>query len=185
MEARRLAGSVLVCAGLLGAAASLQAQDLTVVGGDEPAAGAARFGGKGAMPISPTTVLHFNLEPGDSGGAVLAYVVAIRGAPGWYQQPTQWGAGPAEPGFDVEAWSVGSVRYTIAYSPAQRRLRTFGRAVDLHTSPVVFVTLDASGAESATVAVGPALHFVMAKPGGFGARFLEAAPAVRQFAGLE
>ena len=160
------------------------AQDLTIIIGTPPKEGAAGFGGSGATPISPTTVIQFLLEPRDSGGAQLAYVVAIRGAPGWYNQHTTWNATDSIPGFDATNWEVGTVHYVVAYNAHTRRLRTFGQEVDLAKANVVLVTLGAQGAGDATVSADRHVTFVMFEPGGFAGHFIPRVPELAVFAGL-
>lgn len=182
---RTLLRGVSLATGLLLLATIAAAQEASIVVGEKPTTGPAPFGGKGATPISPTTVIQFNLEPRDSGGAKLAYVVVIRGPADWYRARTHWGPGDSLPGFAVEKWTVGAVRYSIAYSRDQHELRTFGGIFDLRASPIVLVNLGQPVDGAGTATAGPPLDFVLDEPGGFAALFLDAAPAVRAFAGLE
>ena len=160
------------------------AQDLTIIIGKPPKGGAAGFGGSGATPISPTTVIQFLLEPHDSGGAQLAYVVAIRGAPGWYNQHTTWKATDSIPGFDATNWEVGPVHYVVAYSHKEHRLRTFGEEIDLSKANLILVTLGSQGATGASVSADRHITFVMFEPGGFAAQFVPQVPELASFAGL-
>src|SRR6185436_3961560 len=100
---------------LTGVAVPLESQDLRIVIGKPPAKAASNFGGSGATPISPTTVIQFLMEPRDSGGSQLACVIALRGASHWYRQRTRWGRGDSFPGFDTQNWQVGEIHYGIAY----------------------------------------------------------------------
>lgn len=168
---------------LLGGSALLPAQDVTTVIG-QPRPGARGFGGAGAAPVSPTTVLQFLMEPRDSGGSRLAYAIAIRGAPDWYRQRTVWGPGDSIPGFITHDWQVGGLRYTIAYNSAQRLLRAFGTEVDLRRGNLVFVVLGPEGAEG-KVQSTRLVSFTLYRPGGFGPRFVQAVAELRRFAGLE
>jgi len=160
------------------------AQDLTIIIGKPPAEGAKGFGGSGATPISPTTVMQFLLEPRDSGGAQLGYVLAIRGEPGWYNQHTTWNSTDSVPGFETTNWDVGPVHYAVAYSKAANRLRTFGKEINLAHGNLVLVTLGAHGASDATVTADRHVTFVMFEPGGFAGLFLPRVPELASFAGL-
>jgi hypothetical protein len=177
---RRLVVLLLV---LLGGSFPLQAQDVTTVIG-KPRPGARGFGGAGAAPVSPTTVLQFVMEPRDSGGSQLAYAIAIRGAPDWYRQRTVWGPGDSIPGFVTHDWQVGGLRYTIAYNAAQLLLRAFGTEVDLRKGNLVFVVLGPEGTDG-KVESTRLVRFTMFEPGGFGPRFVQAVAELRRFAGLE
>jgi len=161
------------------------AQDLTIIIGKPPADGARGFGGSGATPISPTTVIQFLLEPRDSGGAQLAYAVAIRGEPGWYNQHTTWNSSDSVPGFETTNWNVGAIHYALAYRQKDCRLRTFGKEIDLAHGNLVLVTLGALGAADATVAADRHVTFVMFEPGGFVGHFLPRVPELASFAGLQ
>jgi hypothetical protein len=160
------------------------AQDLTIIIGKPPAEGVRSFGGSGATPISPTTVIQFLLEPRDSGGAQLAYAIVIRGALGWYNQRTTWDASDSVPGFETTNWKVGPIHYAVAYSQKDQRLRTFGTEIDLTHGNLVFVTLGSHGAPDATVAADRHVTFVMFEPGGFVGHFLPRVPELASFAGL-
>ena len=160
------------------------AQDLTIIIGKPPKSGARGFGGAGATPISPTTVIQFLLEPRDSGGAQLAYAIAIRGEPGWYNQHTTWNSSDSVPGFETTNWNVGPVRYAVSYRQRDRRLRTFGKEIDLAHGNLVLVTLGSQGGD-ATVNADRHVTFVMFEPGGFVANFLPRVPDLASFAGLE
>jgi hypothetical protein len=162
----------------------LFAQDLTIIIGKPAKGEPASFGGSGATPISPTTVIQFVMEPRDSGGSQLAYVIAIRGAPDWYRQRTQWGPGDSLSGFDTQKWQVGEVRYSIAYSKQERRLQTFNADIDLTWANVVYVTLGPKGSEDATVVANQRVTFVLLEPGGFAQHFVPAVAELRLFAGL-
>jgi hypothetical protein len=161
------------------------AQDLTIIIGKPPADGARGFGGSGATPISPTTVIQFLLEPRDSGGAQLAYALAIRGQPGWYNQHTTWKLTDSVPGYETTNWDVGTVHYAVAYSQKDHRLRAFGKEIDLGRGNLVLVTLGTQGAADATVAAERHVRFVMFDPGGFVAAFLPRVPDLAAFAGLQ
>jgi len=159
-------------------------QDLTIIVGQPPKEGAAGFGGSGATPISPTTVIQFLLEPRDSGGAQLTYVLAIRGVAGWYNQHTTWNATDSIPGFDATNWDVGTIHYVVAYDRKGGRLRTFGQEVDLSKANLVLVTLGDQGASGASVNPARHINFVMFVPGGFAAAFVPRVPELASFAGL-
>jgi len=160
------------------------AQDLTIIIGKPPADGTQGFGGSGATPISPTTVIQFLLEPRDSGGAQLAYAIAIRGEPGWYNQRTTWNATDSVPGFETTNWNVGPVRYAVSYNRKDHRLRTFGKEVDLAHGNLVLVTLGSQGVADATVDADRHISFVMFEPGGFVGNFVPRVPELASFAGL-
>jgi hypothetical protein len=125
------------------------------------------------------------LEPWDSGGARLAYVVAIRGEAGWYNQRTTWAKTDSVPGFETTNWNVGTVRYAVAYDRAGQRLRTFGKEVDLSKANLVLVTLGRQGASDATVSAERHIEFVMFEPGGFAGHFVPRVPELLSFGGLE
>lgn len=166
------------------AASSASAQDLTIIIG-KPSGDARGFGGSGASPISPTTVIQFLLEPRDSGGGQLAYALAIRGEPGWYNQRTTWNASDSVPGFETTNWDVGAVHYAVAYSRTEQQLRTFGNAIDLAHANLVLVTLGSHGAADAVVSADRHISFVMFEPGGFVGHFLPRVPELAAFAGLK
>jgi hypothetical protein len=174
--------TVALLSGLVPISAS--AQELTIVIGKPPADGARGFGGPGATPISPTTVLQWLLEPRDSGGAQLAYAIAIRGEPGWYNQRTTWTASDSVPRFETTNWNVGPVRYAVSYNQKDHRLRTFGNEVNLAHGNLVLVTLGSQGVVNATVRADRHITFVMFEPGGFAGYFLDRVPELAAFAGL-
>lgn len=174
-------------AALLSAVVSTRgtSQDLTIIIGKPPKEGARAFGGSGATPISPTTVLQFLLEPRDSGGAQLAYAIAIRGDPDWYNQHTTWDASDSVPGFETTNWNVGPVQYAVSYRQKDQRLRTFGKEIDLAHGNLVLVTLGSHGAADATVTADRHVTFVMFEPGGFVGHFLPQIPELASFAGVQ
>jgi hypothetical protein len=174
----------LVALILLGMFTDANGQETTVIVGKPPKDGPRSFSGAGATPISGTTVLQFYMEARDSGGARLAYALAIRGSPGWYQRRTTWNAVDTIPGYNATLWSVGDLTYLIAYSPADHRLRTFGREFDLQAGNVILVALDPSGPSQAPVMTQTNVPLVMLEPGGAAAALLRAGPDVAAFAGL-
>ena len=161
------------------------AQDITIVIGKPAAEGTPGFGGAGATPISSTTVIQYVLEPRDSGGAELAYVIAIRGEAGWYNQRTTWNASDSVPGFETTNWNVGPVHYAVSYSREDRRLRTFGKDIDLTRGNLVLVTLGTHGAADAVVTADRRVSFVMFEQGGFAGHLVPRVPELIAFAGLQ
>jgi hypothetical protein len=144
------------------------------------------FSGFSAAPISPTTVLQSHLDASDS-GAVLGFIVAIRGPVGWYNTHTEFGELPADslPAHTAgQWWRVGARRYRFIYDPAQMTLTAFDTIVDLRRSRVVLVTLATDPASAAIVESGSPISFAMAQPAPVPALFLPLAPEVRTFAGL-
>ena len=183
MLVQRTAFVIALLTGLLAPVGS--AQDLTIIVGKPPKNGAAGFGGSGATPISPTTIIQFLLEPRDSGGARLAYAIAIRGEPGWYNQRTTWAASDSVPGFETTNWNVGTVRYAVSYNRKDKRLRTFGQEINLTQGNLLLVTIGSQGATNATVNAERHVTFVMFEPGGFVGHFLPRVPELAEFAGLD
>ena len=144
------------------------------------------FGGFSAAPISPTTVLQSHMDASDS-GAVLGFVVAIRGPVGWYNTHTEFGEVPADslPAHVVgQWWRVGARHYRVIYDPARMTLTTFDTTVDLRRSRVVLVTLGTDPASASVVESGSPISFAMATPAPMRVLFLPLAPEVRAFAGL-
>ena len=183
MDSRRITTVLALSTALLSTLG--RAQDLTIIIGTPPAGGARGFGGSGATPISPTTVIQFLLEPRDSGGAQLAYAIAIKGEAGWYNERTTWNASDSVPGYETTNWNVGPVRYAVSYSQRERHLRTFGKEIDLAHGNLVLVTLGSQGAADATVSADRHVTFVMFEPGGFLGHFLPKLPELASFAGLQ
>ncbi|HEY0972224.1 MAG TPA: hypothetical protein VGE02_14745 [Gemmatimonadales bacterium] len=167
--------------------AELRAQQTVIVLPPDGGAPAGRgFDGFGATPISPTAVLHSRMDAADS-GAVLGFAVAIRGPEGWYRHGTRFGELPSDslpPGVVGQWWQVGERRYTLVYDPQRLTLTVFGTTVDLRSSRVVLVTVDADRTAPVTVVSGHPVAFSMSQPESFADRFLPLAPEVRSFAGL-
>lgn len=160
-----------------------RSQETTIVVGKPAQGGSRSFSGAGATPISETTVLQFYMEARDSGGARLAYAVAIRGAPEWYQRHTTWDTVDSVPGYDATLWKVGDLQYIIAYSAAEHRLRTFGTEFDLRSGNVVLVALDPSNPADKSVTTQSHVDLVMLEPGAAAPALLMAGPDIAAFAG--
>ena len=184
---RRTMSIVLAVLLVLALPARLRAQQTVIVLPPDGGAPAGRgFEGFGATPISPTAVLHSRMDAADD-GAVLGFAVAIRGPEGWYRQDTRFGDLPSDslpPAVVGQWWQVGERRYTLVYDPQRLTLTVFDTTVDLRSSRVVLITLDAERTDPVTIAGGLPVDFSMSHPESFAARFLPLAPEVRRFAGL-
>lgn len=161
-----------------------RSQEMTVIVGKPPRSGPGSFSGAGATPISETTVLQFYMEARDSGGARLAYAVAIRGAPEWYQRHTTWDTVDSMPGYDATLWKVGDLQYIVAYSAPEQRLRTFGTEFDLRAGNIILVALDSSNPANKPVVTQTQVDLIMLEPGGATPALLRAGPDIAAFAGL-
>lgn len=136
------------------------------------------------VPISATTVMHYVLEADSTGTARVGYVLLVRGAAGWWRQPT--GSGTERPASDLEMqqWTIGDTQYTIGYSARYRRLMAFGRLFNLGGAPVIMVTLGDTPDGPPYIRAGELTSFRLRQPSDFPGRFLAESPDVREFAGL-
>ena len=144
------------------------------------------FSGFASAPISATTVLHSYMESADS-GAVLGFVVALRGTPQWYNVRVQFHTmlkDSLPPDAIGQSWTVGSWTYRLIYSAAHKTLTVFDTTLTLDSSRVVLISLPARPVERPHFQVGAPVALSMREPADFAPLFLPKAADVRSFAGI-
>jgi hypothetical protein len=171
--------TMLVC---LSGFRAVSAQAVDIILGQRGSGG---FSGRILTPVSTTTVLDMMLESDTLRlGGSLAYVLLIKGPPGWFRVHTEWHDRTDSSGVLTQDWAVGPLKYQIRYDPRQRTFQAFDSVLALASRNALLVSLDSLGAKALEVRPLLRLEWFLPEPGNAAELLFRAFPQLREFAGL-